>query len=296
MARVWFAFALLLLLAIPSAVPAQPVETEIPGVTAELLELRQHEGVLRLAVRFVNTAPKEVPSGTAAIQFADVTLVDLDGRTKYSAAKGPDGRFLAGPMSDDDTGGRWWIALPAKSEAILWMLFAPLPGGSVVSVQMPHMFPLENVRVTEGPSEVFSSTTARSTPTGANATLVSAVRTKTGDVRVRLRIERVPGAFAGPAVLYRDAMLLRLAEKETYSVLQDTSGNFVAQPITDQGDGGRFWLHTLAVGRTALMSLTFSGPPDPVSTADLLIPWFVPMMGIKIVNEAMPKAPGASRP
>ena len=45
---------LVLALAAPGAL-AQPLETETPGATAELLELRQAGGLLRLAIRVVNT-------------------------------------------------------------------------------------------------------------------------------------------------------------------------------------------------------------------------------------------------
>ena len=41
-----------LLFHVPVAAQTQPVETEVAGVTAEVVELRQTGGVLRLAVRF----------------------------------------------------------------------------------------------------------------------------------------------------------------------------------------------------------------------------------------------------
>lgn len=280
---VWF---VLLLFATPSLAPAQPVATRIPGVTAELVELRQHEGVLRLAVKVVNTASTAVPGGSS-IRFADVSLVDVDGQMKYSGATGPNGRFLAGPMSDAGEGGRWSIALPANSQATLWMVFRPLPTGSSVTVQIPQMPPFENVPVTEGPSTVFSSTATRSTPSGLTATLVSAVRTKTGDIRVSLGIERAPGAATFEGTLrYRDVMLLRFAEKELYSLLEDTAGNLLAQPVSDRREGGRFWLNSVEAGQQVLMSLTFRGPREPVSRLDLLMPWFLPMTGIEITDEA----------
>jgi hypothetical protein len=82
----------------------------------------------------------------------------------------------------------------------MWMFFEPLPTGTVVSVQIPHMFPFENVKIEEGPSEVFSAQEAPSTPAALTAKLVAAIRTKTGDVQLRLRIERARGPFdARPA-------------------------------------------------------------------------------------------------
>ena len=54
-----FAATLTLALAIGSAALAEPVETEIPDVTAELVELRTSGGVTRLAVRYVNGGAEE---------------------------------------------------------------------------------------------------------------------------------------------------------------------------------------------------------------------------------------------
>ncbi len=50
-------FAALLFL-VPAAAQTQPVETEVAGVTAEVVELRQTGGVLRLAVRFAIAEPR----------------------------------------------------------------------------------------------------------------------------------------------------------------------------------------------------------------------------------------------
>lgn len=45
---------------VPASVLSQPAETEFPGVTAEVAELSQAGGVLRLAVRLENAGPEEV--------------------------------------------------------------------------------------------------------------------------------------------------------------------------------------------------------------------------------------------
>ena len=59
-------------LLVPTGAQAQPVETEVPGVTAEVVELRQAGGVLRLAVRFVNGGAK-----TADFRRYEVGLATL---------------------------------------------------------------------------------------------------------------------------------------------------------------------------------------------------------------------------
>jgi hypothetical protein len=281
-----FALASLLVLA-PAIASGQPVETEIAGVTAELLELRQQDNVLRLAIRFLNTTQNEVSAGQPFL-FNDVALVDEKAGKKYYALKDGEGRFLAGPRSDPDTGGRWWIKLPAKADAIMWMLFTPLPSGTVVDVHVPRMFPFDKVTVTEGSeSRVFSATSARTTPSGLAAKLVSAVRSKQGDVRIRLRIERT-GPSEQAAFVYKDFILFHPPTRALYSLNKGTDGIYLAQPQTDKGDGGRLWSNAVGPGAPALMSLSFSGPPAGVKTVDLLMPWFVPMTGIEIVDEKEP--------
>jgi hypothetical protein len=58
----------------------------------------------------------------------------------------------------------------------------------------------------------------------------------------------------------------------------------VAQPISDREQGGRFDLKTIREGRTVQVIFDFGGPPAPASTADLLMPWFLPMTGIEITD------------
>jgi Flp pilus assembly protein CpaB len=53
---------LLLPLLAPALAVAEPVETEFPGVTAEVLERRQQGGVLRLAIRFANGGAEKASS------------------------------------------------------------------------------------------------------------------------------------------------------------------------------------------------------------------------------------------
>jgi hypothetical protein len=283
-----------MVLAAAAASAQQPVETEIPGVTAELLELRQHGGVLRLAIRFVNTADKEVAANQALL-FSEVTLVDEKGGRKYYGLKNGNDRFLAGPMTDAAEGGRWSITLPAKADAIMWMLFREVPSGTVVTVNVPRMFPFDNVAVTEGAdSKVFAPASARSTPSGLAAKLVSATRTAQGDVKLRLRIERT-GAFEPTGFLYKDFLLFETPTRALYSLNKSTDGLYAAQPLTDKEQGGRFWPNSIAPGAPALMSLTFGGPPAGVNNVDLLIPSFVPMVGVQITDEKDAKR-GQPRP
>ena len=64
-----------------------------------------------------------------------------------------------------------------------------------MNVEVPYVFPFENVPVTEGAGKLFVSTTAGSTAGGVRATLVSAKRADQV-LNVRLRIEPERGETA----------------------------------------------------------------------------------------------------
>lgn len=274
----------------PAAGFSQSVETEMPGVTAELVELRLAGGVLRLAVRFVNTGSTTAePARFAADR---IVLVDLKSRTKYFPLKDANGQFLAGQMGDWINGGRIQLRVPARQSTVLWAYFEPLPVDTVVSVEVPTLFPFEKAVVTVGPSKVFASDRARSTPEGAVATLVSATRADQS-VTVRLRLEAEKGvrpSLGGSYFEYRNVFLFDAASKRKYTLLRGADGRMQGQPNTVGGaDGGSFILDW---NKTTLVSLTFQAPPDTVQTADLLLPRFLPIEGMTITGSGGAAAGG----
>ncbi|MGH7567240.1 MAG: OmpA family protein, partial [Gemmatimonadota bacterium] len=166
-------------------------------------------------------------------------------------------------------------------QSVLWAYFEPLPAGTVVSVQLPQMFPFDDVPVTDGSGTLLSATSARSTPGGAVATLVSAKRADQA-LNMRLRLAAEPGVdvdLRSPYFEYRLVYLFDPASKRKYPLLKDSEGFFQAQPLTVELDGGRFipeWSNPI------LMSLTFAAPPDDVQTTDLVLPDFLPFEGVAI--------------
>jgi outer membrane protein OmpA-like peptidoglycan-associated protein len=263
----------------PSAASAQPVETEMPGVTAELVELRLAGGLVRLAIRFTNDSAEM--QDTNRFPADRVVLVDVKSKRKHFPLKDANGQFIAGRIGDWINGGRIHLHVPPKQSMILWAFYEPLPAGTVVTVEVPTAFPFENVTVTEGPSKVFAATTARTTPFGATATLVSATRAnQTLSVRLRLQADKGVEPRIGESYFeFKDVFLFDPASKRKYPLLKDTEGMFQAQPNTVKMDGGRFiydWR------KTTLVSLTFPAPPDAIQTADLLLPKFLPLEAVKI--------------
>jgi outer membrane protein OmpA-like peptidoglycan-associated protein len=143
------------------------------------------------------------------------------------------------------------------------------------------MFPFENVAVIEGQGKVSAAGSARSTPGGVVATLVSARRAdQTLNVRLRLEAERGADPDLGGAYFeFQNVFLFDPAAKRKYPLLKDTEGNFQALPLRVKIDGGSFvydW------GKPTLVSLTFQAPPDAVKTADLLLPRFLPFEGVTL--------------
>jgi outer membrane protein OmpA-like peptidoglycan-associated protein len=274
------AFAILLaaLFLTPSAALAQPVETEQQGVTAELLELRQSGGALRLAVRFANSQAET--ANFNAVEVSRIVLVDAKSRKKHLPIQDANGRWIAGPIGDDIAGGRIVLKIPAKQSTVVWAYFEPVAAGTVMNVTVPYVFAFEQVPVTEGPGTVFTSATARTTPGGGLATLVSAKRDdQVLHVRLRITADRGQAELRDPYLRYKYVFLFDPVGKRKYPLVKDTEGDLQAQPVQVKGDGGSFIFDWR---KTTLVSLTFQAPPDTVRHADLLLPQFLPFEGLAI--------------
>ncbi|RPI57588.1 MAG: OmpA family protein [Acidobacteria bacterium] len=272
------------LLLVPVAAETQPVETELPGVTAEVVELRQTGGVLRLAVRFANSGEAKKDEFNR-YTFDRIVLVDVKSKRKHLPLKDANGQYIGGPIGDWTSGGRIALKIPNKQSTVLWAYFEPVAPGTVMNVEVPYVFPFENVPVTEGTGKVFASGTAGSTPSGVRATIVSARRADQV-LNVRLRIEPEKGETADTLhnrldsyFYFKDVFLFDPAAKRKYPLVKDTEGYFQAQPLTVKMDGGRF-IHDWR--KTTLVSLAFQAPPDTVQRADLLLPQFLPFEAVTI--------------
>ena len=265
----------------PALASAELVETEIPDVTAEVAELRTSGGVTRLAIRYKNGGAKE--AGTDRMLVDKLVLVDVKSKQKHLPIKDANKQFIAGPIGDEIGGGRIYVRLRAGQEAVAWLYFDAIPAGTVVSVEVPQMFPFEDVTVTEGPGTLTSATTAKSTPNGALASLVSAKRADQA-LKARLKLAAEPGvevALREPYFRYKDVYLFDPANKRRYPLLKDSEGIFQAAPIFDKMHGGVIipkWSEPI------LMSLTFQAPPDDVTHVDMILPDFLPLEGVAIAG------------
>lgn len=275
----------------PHPVFAQAVETELAGVTATVLELRMAGGLLRLAVRFTNDGAKPVDPQRYSVDR--IALVDAKSRKKYAPLKDANGQFLAGPIADWIGGGRIALRVPVKQSNIVWAYFEPVAPGTLMNIELPYVLPFENVPVTEGATTLLSAASAKSTPTGAIATILSATRADQM-VNVRMRLEAEPGAapsLGGSYFEFSNVFLFDPVAKRKYAMVKDTEGLFQGQPLTVKTGGGSF---TLNWGRPTLVSLTFQAPPDSVTSADLLLPRFLPIEGMPITGAGGAAAGGVA--
>ncbi len=121
----------------------------------------------------------------------------MKSKKKHFPLKDANGQYIGGPIGDSIGSGRIALKVPTRKATVLWAYFEPVPPGSVMTVEVPNVFPFENVPVTEGAGagKVFASDTAGSTPGGVRATIVSAKRADQV-LNVRLRLTLEPGETA----------------------------------------------------------------------------------------------------
>ncbi len=270
---------LLVSVCLPRPVLGEFMETEIPGVAAEIAELRTSGGVTRLAIRYRNSGPKE--AYTSRFEANKLVLVDAKSKQKHLPIKDANNQFVAGPIGDAIGGGRIYVKMQPGQEAIAWTYFDAIAAGTVLSVEVPQMFPFEDVPVTEGVGNLFSADIARSTPLGAIASLVSAKRADEA-LKARLKIAAEPGMevkLRSPYFEYQDVYLFDPVNKRRYPLLKGADGLFQASPTRA---GGNNFLPKWDA--PILMSLTFQSPPDSVTAVDLVLPDFLPFENVAIVG------------
>ncbi len=270
-------------------VAAAPQETEIPGVTAELTEARQYDGALHIGITLHNSTNKSVsvPDG---LRYADVVLIDKAANLKHYPIKDAAGHVLAGPIADWNEGGRWFMQLEPGSQTVMWILFEPVAPGSKLAVQCPHLQPLENVAVTEGPPA--GDAQVGSDASGVHGSVMEATRSE-GQLKLKLKIVNQGNSRAkGAGIRYSDVYALDAQGKRAYPLLKGSDGLFIAEPRSDKNEGGRWFLSGVNPEQQVFMSLTFQAPPDNVKNVDVIVPRFAPFENVAISGEGGAQASG----
>lgn len=284
MAAIKIAFALtvasILWSAAALAQTPAPHATGLIDVTAELRYLRQSDGVLRLGVVLHNSGAKEALSHEA-IDFGQIVIVDPKANKKHYALKDAGGHFLAGPISDWNGSGRWFPKIDPGADTLVWVLFDAVPSGSVVTVEGPLIGTFDQVAVGDAPPP--SAAPVSSVPP-LQASLVSAIRAE-GRLKVQLKLVNPgPKAVASHTVAYADVYALDPVGKRAYPLLKGADGLFLATPMADKNEGGRWFLSKVQPGGQVFVDLTFQAPPDDVKSVDVAFPWFGPFEAAAIAG------------
>jgi outer membrane protein OmpA-like peptidoglycan-associated protein len=274
--------------AAPPAAQSPEQESNLAGVTTRIAYLRQYNGALHLGVMFKNTTAKPVRGD--GLLFDHVTLTEPKSGQKHFPLKGGQGRFVAGPISDWNSGGRWWVNIPAHTETLVWAEFEPI-AGTTVDVSLPVSQPFDAVPVSPDPP----SGPGESGWVGGSlrATIASVTRAE-GQMKVRIKLVSTGTAASSDALLYQDVYALDPANKRQYPLIKDADGNFLAQPVSDQGSGGRLFPSKLPPRGQTFMALTFAAPPDSVKSVDIVVPQFDVFEAVAIAGEGGGGAAGAA--
>jgi len=277
-----FAVGIVLLCWAAVAANAAPQDTDLNGVTADLAFARQYDGVLHLGIVLHNSGSKEAQSHEA-IDYSQIVIIDAKANKKYFALKDANGHFLAGPVSDWNGGGRWFPRLPANSNTLIWVLFDAVASGNPPRVEGPFFHSFSDIAVTAAPPAAGQDVASSVPP--LHGRLISATRAQ-GQLKVQLKIVNAEDKRIGShTVSYKDVYALDPRGKRNYPLLKDSQGHFVATPMGDKNEGGRWFLSYVQPNGQALIDLTFQAPPDSVKTVDVIFPWFGPFENVAIKGE-----------
>ncbi len=261
----------------------EAVETNWNGVTCRLTASQQDDFHLYIQVVFENSNGEEMSAGKA-ISFKDIYLINPETDAKVFVLQDADGKYLAGPVSDFNEGGRWWINVPSQGKRILWAMFPCVAEGTVLEVVIPNIFPFEGIEVNSGSFAEIDAHETNLFPAGA--TLISA-RRSAGAVSSRIRlVNDSEMEVEGGAIWYKDAYLYDFVNGRKYPVLKDSEGNFIAEPVSDNSEGGRWWPSYMNKEGKSLMYLKFQPPPDQVSHMDIVIPSLVPFLNVAVSGKS----------
>jgi outer membrane protein OmpA-like peptidoglycan-associated protein len=275
-------FACVLILALPSWLCAAPRATDLSDVAADIAFLRQYNGVLHLGIVLRNSTNKEAAS-PQAIDYSQVVVIDPQANKKFFPLKDANGHFLAGPVSDWNGGGRWFPKLLPNSDTLVWLLFDAVPRDHAIRIEGPFFHSFPDTGASDAAPD--SHTDVASSVPPLRASIESATRAQ-GQLKIQLKIVNPAGGRIGShTVSYKDVYALDPQGKRNYPLLKDTQGLFIATPMADKNEGGRWFLSRIQPNGQALVDLTFQAPPDSVKSVDIVFPWFGPFEAVAIAGE-----------
>ena len=117
------------------------------GLEANLTSLTIKNNILTIKLKIHNTSDAKQEPG---IYFQDCYIMDETNQKKYFALKDTDGKYIAGPVRYNRSGGYFQEAIqPSKSKGV-WMKFPePADKPESVTIYIPGFFPFEEVALSK---------------------------------------------------------------------------------------------------------------------------------------------------
>jgi len=113
------------------------------GVEADLTSLRISNNIVTVKVKLRNVGSKEQG---VKILYEACFIMDEVNQKKYYPLKDSDGLYIAGPMSDESRGGRFWFGVKAGKARGLWIKFPePADGPETITLSLAGIFPFEEI-------------------------------------------------------------------------------------------------------------------------------------------------------
>jgi hypothetical protein len=115
------------------------------GIEADLTSLRISKNIVTVKVKLRNTGCEEQG---VKIPYDACFIMDETNQKKYYPLKDSDGLYIAGPMADEQSGGRFWFGVQAGKARGLWIKFPePTDGPETITISLAGIFPFEEIQL-----------------------------------------------------------------------------------------------------------------------------------------------------
>jgi hypothetical protein len=113
------------------------------GIEADLTGIRISKNIVTIKVKLKNIGSEEQG---VKIPYNACFIMDETNQKKYYALKDSDGVYIAGPMADEQGGGRFWFGIQAGKSRSLWIKFPePTDRPETITISLEGIFPFEEI-------------------------------------------------------------------------------------------------------------------------------------------------------
>jgi len=128
------------------AIQTQESDT-LDGIEVDLKSLKIKDDIITLKFKIRNAGTEKQ---SVKINFKNCYIMDQKNQKKYYVLKDSDGKYIAGPIYDNNEGGRFWFDIQPEKSKGLWMKFPePVDETEEITISIPEMPPFEDVKLKE---------------------------------------------------------------------------------------------------------------------------------------------------